>query len=160
LVGVPSTIAGMTSIAREAAYFSPVVGFAFAAFGEAFLPDPDEERITNLQNGLKCVSYELLKLENKIENLGAQVDLNSHYITQMLPRPMERMIKKLQKQADHNLRCSALMRCVADVKWLREKHDYKRFEEMCQKFRNEKEKDGLLIEECNGKKIQRRGKII
>jgi len=123
--------------------------FAFSMMSEKMFPDPNEKRIQMLQEGMSCLNAEVKKI-------SAKVDLNTERIHTLYPlvsinlqEPILTMFKNIESKRKKHTRCISLMRCVADFKWLKEKHDYHGSEEQCEKvFEHD---TGDRITDCDAK---------
>jgi len=97
------------------------VGLVAAFAGEFLIPDPDEMRIQNLQNGMTCLGDALNKLEQKVKELAADVKVNGQFVAKLSRLPLQIMYESLKTQSGLHNDCTKLMACMSDVSFLIDK---------------------------------------
>jgi hypothetical protein len=161
-----SAITGVISTFALAAS-GPVVGglssFGFSLFTENIFPDPDEERIQNVQRGMKCLLDEVKKLAADIEAVSENVQSNRESIENLYTavqalsqQSFIDFLDKLESRKEKNLECTSLMKCVADFKFLKKKIDFDKDTTNCENvypFHDH----GIRITSCTSDEFLARG---
>jgi len=95
---------------------SCVVGpFAATAAGflmEFMLPDPNNERITNLQTGVSCLNQQMQQLEKSVQKLEKDAQVRDLRINELRRRPLVKMVAKLSILVRDHSACSSFVWCV------------------------------------------------
>mmetsp|Transcript_27527 Transcript_27527/g.53094 ORF Transcript_27527/g.53094 Transcript_27527/m.53094 type:complete len:645 (-) Transcript_27527:36-1970(-) len=161
-----SAITGVISTFALAAS-GPVVGglssFGFSLFTENIFPDPDEERIQNVQKGMKCLVDEVKNLAADIEAVSEHVQENSQSIENLKiavqalsQQSFVDFLDKMESRKEKNLECTSLMRCVADFKFLKKKIDFDKDTTNCENV-YPFDDHGIRITSCTSDEFLARG---
>jgi len=144
----------MAKMGSKLALAGGSVGLIFAFAGEYFIPDPDEKRITNLQNGMLCLHQALYELEEEVKNLAADVNVNNAKVAALSELPMKQVYGDLKLQAESHRTCAKLMGCVADAELYT--HSWGRGEHAKQTRACEVHMNGRQPANCNADVFQKK----
>lgn len=94
------------------AFAGPFAAFGVSAMFEMFMPDPNNERITNLEEGMACLHEQVLQLEADVEKLEVMIERNVMWISTLSQLPLMKKISSVKTLVFDNKACAQLLRCV------------------------------------------------
>lgn len=87
----------------------PFVATGVGAATEFLMPDPNNERIENLQQGVSCLNHEVQQLEKRVQKLEEKLNIR---INQLRRRPLVKMVAQLSILSQDHTACSKFLWCA------------------------------------------------